>query len=207
MRQFHAEHIPKPALDFSVTALNAARSLDLEIGAGQGLHAIRYALSHPERDLIALEKTHERFARLDGRKKSHPQATNLYAFHADAVAFVTHFLPDASLDTVYLLYPNPYPKAKQANLRWHNRPFFGLLLTKMKPGASFMLATNLEWYAREAQAAFDTVWGMSSTLAPIDPALPPRTHFEKKYLERGETCWNVSFRKLASCQTPPTPVQ
>lgn len=208
MRDFHGEHIPKPKLDFSILSIGHSRPLDLEIGAGQGLHAIRYAQTHGDRDLLAVEKTHERFARLSRRLQAHSELTNLFAFQADAVALVRHFLPERSLSRVFLLYPNPYPKAKQANLRWHNRPFLGLLLSRMKPLAELTLATNLQWYADEAENRLTNSWGLELTLRhEVDSTQQPRTHFEKKYQERGEKCWNLVFRKSAPCLIQPGPVE
>ena len=131
MRPFEPSRIPRPEIDFQWDELSALQPIDLEIGAGQGLHAIAYARAHPERQLIAVEKTHTRFAKLQGRKKSHPALLNLWIAQADASAFVSHLIPDKSLSKVFILYPNPYPKHNQANLRWHNRPFLATLFKKM----------------------------------------------------------------------------
>jgi tRNA (guanine-N7-)-methyltransferase len=155
MREFHPADIPRPPLTFTVAH---DLPLDLEIGAGQGLHAIRYAQANPGRRLIAVEQTHTRFAALAKRRLNHPELTNLTVLHADAVAFVTHFIPPATLERVFLLYPNPYAKAKVANLRWYNRPFLAQLIKCMKPGAQLTMATNLEWYAQAAREAFTNQW-------------------------------------------------
>jgi tRNA (guanine-N7-)-methyltransferase len=197
MREFSSTHIPKPVLSFELNLSKAGyKAVDLEIGAGQGLHAIQYCQANPERLLLAVEKTNNRFERLAQRSKTHPHLTNLIALHTDAVAFVSHYLGDQTLDRVFLLYPNPYHKAKQANLRWHNRPFLARLIRAMKPGAEFTLATNLAWYAEEAREAMTTRWNLELIhFATVDPALAPRTHFEKKYLNRNETCWNLLLRK------------
>lgn len=196
MREFSFEHIPKPQLEFDWAELSRSESIDLEIGAGQGLHAIQYSLTHPGRVLLAVEKTHSRFASLACRRQGHPEIKNLVILHADAVAFVSHLIPDSVLSRVFLLYPNPYPKAKQANLRWHNRPFTALLLKKMKPGAQLTLATNIASYANEAASSMVRNWQLDLiSHEPVDRQMPPRTHFEKKYLMRDEKCWNLEFRK------------
>jgi tRNA (guanine-N7-)-methyltransferase len=206
MRRFSFEHIPKPETEFDMSSLAHAQWLDVEIGAGQGLHAIHHASQNPGRMLLALEKTHGRFERLLRRLQNHPEILNLSAIHTDAVAFISHFIPDGKIDQVFLLYPNPYPKAKQANLRWHNRPFMDLLLRKMRPGAGLTLATNMEWYKNEALVQMTETWKMElQSVAPISPEAAPRTHFEKKYLARGEMCWNLEFRK--PCLLQSTPVQ
>jgi tRNA (guanine-N7-)-methyltransferase len=197
MREFHFDRIPKPALAFELQdRAGLYKGVDLEIGAGQGLHAIQYAKANPDRLLLAVEKTHTRAALLEQRRQNHPELSNLQVFQADAVAFVTHFLGAATLDRVFLLYPNPYAKAKHANLRWHNRPFLRQLLNAMKPGGQLTMATNLEWCAFEARAAFLNTWQLQElSFAPIAPHSVPRTHFEKKYLARGEKCWNLVYQK------------
>ena len=195
MREFTASHIPKPLLAFQAPP----GPLDLEIGAGGGLHAVRYCQQNPTRTLLAVEKTHTRFAKLENRKLGHPELRNLHTIHADAVAFVCHYLPTASLERIFLLYPNPYPKPKQANLRWHNRPFLGQLLKTLKPGGRLTLATNIQSYADEAAARMVDTWKLDlQEFRKVDPAAVPRTHFEKKYLARNETCWNLIFCKSAS---------
>ena len=198
MRAFSPQFVPKPVVDEELLRAVARDALDLEIGAGQGLHAIRYCTAHPERTLIAVERTRLKSSALLRRKQDHPALTNLVAAHADAVSIVTHYVRDASLENVFLLYPNPYPKAKHANLRWHNSPFMGLLSRKLKPGARLTLATNVESYAREAaeRLPLPAEWGWRlESFAPIPPHAGARTHFEKKYLERGETCWNLVFTR------------
>ncbi len=202
VRTYKASLVPKPNLPFE---WNFQGDVGLEIGAGQGLHAINYSLNYPDRTLIAVEKTHTRYNLMRRRLDHHEQATNLYPVHADASAFATHFIPDASLARIFLLYPNPYPKSKQANLRWHNRPFFSALSAKLKPGGELTLATNLRWYADEAATVFVNAWQFELHEFTSRTGAP-RTHFEIKYLARGETCWNLLFRKPA-CLPPPVTVQ
>lgn len=195
MRAFDPSRLPRPQIEFNLLGLPIHHHLDLEIGAGQGLHSIQYCRTHPIRHLLAIERTHQRFAKLQQRKDHHPEIDNLSVFHADAVAFVTHYLPVKSLDKVFLLYPNPYPKNSQANLRWHKSPFIHQLKLKMKPGAVLELATNIESYAREARTDFVEIWGMPLIEErEVQVSAPPRTHFEKKYLLRGERCWNLIFQ-------------
>ena len=201
MREFRTDAIPRPPLE----APPWSDGYDLEIGAGAGLHAIRYARANPERRLLAIERTEIKFRGLE-RRRAHHGFDNLRCLRADAVAFVVHFVPPASLRRVFLLYPNPYPKQKHANLRWYNSPFMTHLGAKMEPGAELHLATNLEWYADEARRRIpaDFAFEVQSErrLGPADEA---RTHFEKKYLARGETCFDLVFRRTSDtmgCDAP-----
>jgi tRNA (guanine-N7-)-methyltransferase len=201
VRPFQSDALTAPAnlKDFQWPPLfqRQDRPLDLEIGCGVGWHPIRYAKENPERNLIAIEHTREKFEKFAGRARNTP-LENLLPVHADAVRWVAHALQPRALDRVLLLYPNPEPKA--ANKRWLRMPFMHHLLETMKPGAELILATNIEDYWREAQTYAREFWNLeivearrfSSADAPMGT---PRTHFEKKYLARGETCFDLKLKK------------
>lgn len=202
MRAFNDCLIPRFDLPDTLLSVVNSSGLELEIGAGQGLHAVTYCLRHPERKLIAVERTENRFKQLLRRHEDHGRPANLFPLRADAVSLVSHWICDNSLNRVFLLYPNPYPKAKQANLRWHNMPFTSLLLRKLKPGAQLVLATNIQSYKEEAISVFRHVWGLSLVSEnEMTRHGTPRTHFEKKYLERGQTCWNLVFENAQKTHT------
>lgn len=163
-----------------------------------GWHPIAYALAHPTRNLIAIEHTREKFLSFERRWLAHGSPRNVHPVHADAVRWVTHLLPPASVDRIFLLYPNP--EAKAANRRWLRMPFFERLLEVLKPGGTIQLATNLGGYMTEATTYATEVWKLqvleTRAFQKVDaPAGLPRTHFEKKYLDRGETCFDVTFLK------------
>ena len=58
-------------------------------------------------------------------------------------------LPDQSLTMVYLLHPDPWPKARHAKRRMINDGPLDLIAAKLKPGGEFRLATDdptyLDW--------------------------------------------------------------
>lgn len=204
MRSFRNEKIPSPRLNTSFVEAWTYPFVDVEIGAGQGLHAIRYAQAHPERALIAIERTHNRFAQLERRSKAHSDLENLFPVHADAVSVFVHQFSDHSVDRIFLLYPNPYPKPKQANIRWHNMPFMDCLKCKLKIGGELILATNIASYAEEAERQMLVEWRFQlRSKSVIDSSMLPRTHFEKKYLARGETCWNLVFVNAGQASIKP----
>lgn len=189
MRPFRPEKIPRPTLPEAVLQRLSVGVSDFEIGAGQGLHAIRYSLMHPNRKVLAVERTKEKFEKFLGRYERHSGLENLIPLHADAVSVVTHFIPDRSLERIFLLYPNPYPKKKQTNQRWHNSSFMAYLLAKLKVGGRLYLSTNLSWYALEAKVALTDQWQLKlASEAWVHDTRLAQTHFERKYLGRGEVC-------------------
>lgn len=163
----------------------------LEIGAGKGKHAVSFASDHPNKQLIAIERTAEKYYAMQ-KVASHAQLANLSTIHADAIAWVTHGVPAQSLSGVFILYPNPEPH--NPNQRWLNMPCFEFLLSRLKPDAKLILASNIQSYIDEAENMAMSVWQLPvvKTQVPADSA---RTHFEAKYLARGETCWQLTIKK------------
>lgn len=194
MRSFKPEFIPAPRVCPDLAPALAAEAVDVEIGAGQGMHAVRYAIENPGRSLIAIERTKNRFHQLARRREDHPSLTNLFPVHCDALSVFVHRIPDAAIDRIFLLYPNPYPKEKQSNLRWYNMPFMDFLKTKLKSGGQLILATNMDYYAEEAEQKMVADWRFQLRAKEhVTKDRAPRSHFEKKYLERGQDCWNLIF--------------
>ncbi len=64
MRDFTKDSIPKPK---SETFSYPEMPLDIEVGCGVGLHPIQYSLANPDRFLVALEHTREKFEKFHRR--------------------------------------------------------------------------------------------------------------------------------------------
>ena len=166
--------------------------LVLEIGCGVGFHPIQYSLAHPEHNMIAIEKTKERFTKFKRRYSKHKQATNLLPVQANAIDWISQNIQPKELSQIFLLYPCPYPKNKQANKRWFNMPFMGHLLQCLQPGGTLTLVTNEQFYFEEACERAQSTWNVTILKSEaFTSSQKPRTHFEKKYLEAGQTCYEL----------------
>jgi tRNA G46 methylase TrmB len=201
LRPFRADRIQPPRgceAWVRPSDLSTEAPVDLEIGGGVGWWAVRYARENPARHLISIEKTSEKFASFQRRKAAHPAIRNLTAVHADASAWVTHCLGDQTLSRIFILYPNPNPQNPAQ--RWVRMPFFSALIERLQSGGEIFWATNIESYAEEIRRYSREAWKLEPVLdrsfTQADrPEGCPRTHFEKKYLERGERCFDFVFRK------------
>ncbi|XID75212.1 SAM-dependent methyltransferase [Alkanindiges sp. WGS2144] len=169
----------------------------LEIGAGMGRHAILFASQHPHKTLIAIERTAAKFKAFAARIQDH-HLDNLYAIHADAIPWIVHALPPHSVEQVFILYPNPEPKNPAQ--RWLNMPFFEFLLSRVQDNATITLASNIPTYLDEAEQQLKQVWQLPFKREVIaqDSA---RTHFEVKYLARGESCQQLVISRPGGYQT------
>ena len=175
---------------------NQETPLSVEIGCGAGLHPIQWAKLNPDKRLVAIERTKEKFQAFEQRLKNN-SIHNVYGVNDDALNWLPANIKANSVENYYILYPNPYPKEKQANKRFHRSCLFHYILETLKPSGQVHMATNEISLFNEALYYFKDFWRME--LLEQGPILSnqrtPRTHFEKKYLNRGETCFNLVTRK------------
>ncbi|WP_353143626.1 SAM-dependent methyltransferase [Acinetobacter pragensis] len=187
IRQFQAQRMHAPR-DFQAIA---NQPVCVEIGAGKGKHALLFSGLNPEKQLIAVERTREKFLSMQKQHALEGQK-NLQPVHADALPWVVHALFPAQVEQLFILYPNPEPH--NSAQRWLNMPFFEFLLSRLAAGGSITLASNIPEYIDEAQQQLIDVWKLPF-IKEVIPADSARTHFEIKYLERGELCQQLIIAK------------
>jgi tRNA (guanine-N7-)-methyltransferase len=117
----------------------------LEIGFGGGEHLVAQAAAHSGSRFIGVEPF------LNGvasclRHIEETNAQNIRLHQGDARDVVAR-LPDASLDRVYILFPDPWPKLRHHKRRLIQPEFLGELARVMKPGAELRFATDWANYA------------------------------------------------------------
>lgn len=187
IRQFQAQRMHAPR-DFQSIS---SEPVCVEIGAGKGKHALLFTQTNPNSKLIAIERTREKFLAMQKQHALEGQP-NLQTVHADALPWIVHALYPAQVEQFFILYPNPEPHNPAQ--RWLNMPFFEFLLSRLKTGGTITLASNIPEYIEEAEQQVQNLWKLPFVKEIIgqDSA---RTHFEIKYLERGELCQQLIISK------------
>ena len=187
IRQFQAQRMHAPR-DFQMIS---PEPICVEIGAGKGKHALLFSSQHPEHKLIAIERTREKYVAMQKQHALEGQS-NLQAIHADAMPWIVHALLPAQVQQFFILYPNPEPHNPAQ--RWLNMPFFEFLLSRLKVAGTLTLASNIPEYIAEAQQQLIETWKLPF-IKEVIPTTSARTHFEIKYLQRGELCQQLIITK------------
>ncbi|MBU6498823.1 MAG: tRNA (guanosine(46)-N7)-methyltransferase TrmB [Rhodospirillales bacterium] len=174
----------------------------LEIGFGGGEHALAQIAAHPQAGLIACEVFEpglcSLLARLvpEGGEADAPLPGNLRLWDDDARALI-QALPDACLDRVFLLFPDPWPKARHAKRRFVHPANIAGLARVLKPGGEWRVAsddpTYQAWVSEmlAGQDAFD-----APAPAAARPQAWPPTRYEAKALAAGRRplYWSLTRR-------------
>lgn len=160
------------------------RQLWLEIGFGGGEHLAHVAAANPAIGLIGCEPFVNGVAMALGRL-SEAGAGNVRLHPGDARDLI-ELLPPACLGRVFLLYPDPWPKARHHRRRFASAENLALLAGPMTAGAELRIATDIPDYADHARAAVEAApdFRLAGDAAEPWPGWPG-TRYEAKALAAG----------------------
>ena len=174
--------VPEGPLD--ATALFGKHCpLELEIGFGGGEHLAGQAAMRPGSGFIGCEPFLNGVVSALGHIRD-DGLSNVRLHMGDALD-VLNRLPDASLARVYLLHPDPWPKARHAKRRFMNPGPVDMIAAKLKLGGEFRFGTDHPVYVRHAMMIMngrrDFEWQISSAADFLTrPADWPETRYERK---------------------------
>ena len=170
----------------------------LEIGFGAGEHLAWQAEANRHTGFIGCEPFINGVAKLlseiDERK-----FTNIRIHDGDARE-VLDWLADASLDRIFLLYPDPWPKTRHHKRRLISPRSLVTFARVMKPGAELRFASDIGDYVRatlEAVFASNDFEWLAERPADWRERPPdwPQTRYEKKALGEGRKAHCLIFRR------------
>lgn len=171
----------------------------LEIGFGGGEHLAEQARTHPKAGLIGCEVFLNGIATLLSQVSS-LGLSNVRIFPEDA-RHLLDALPDGSLDRVFLLFPDPWPKRRHAGRRFIQPANLDQLARLMKAGAELRVASDDPTYIgwALAQVARHSAFAWTAR-GPADwrirPADWPGTRYEAKALREGRQPVFLRFTRL-----------
>ncbi|HEX6118748.1 MAG TPA: tRNA (guanine(46)-N(7))-methyltransferase TrmB [Dongiaceae bacterium] len=131
---------PSSKLDPHSLFVHQPGQLWLEIGFGGGEHLAEQAHANPQVGLIGCEVFLNGIATLLTQVSALGLA-NVRIYPEDARNLLDA-LPDGSLDRVFLLFPDPWPKRRHASRRFIQPANLDLLARLLKPGAEFRFASD-----------------------------------------------------------------
>ena len=190
-----ADVLPQVAIDLAVLGAGPAaaftrpvHAVRLEIGFGGGEHLAAMARAEPDIGFLGVEPFLNGVAKLLAEIEA-DGLDNLRLMRGDARE-VLACLPVASLDRIYLLYPDPWPKRRQRKRRIVDPAFLDEVAHVLRPGGEFRFATDIDDYAGWTLARMagraDFRWLATQAadwLTPWDGW--HRTRYEEKALREG----------------------
>ncbi|HYJ50441.1 MAG TPA: tRNA (guanosine(46)-N7)-methyltransferase TrmB [Microbacterium sp.] len=128
--------------------------LIVEIGSGQGHAIVSAASSRPDVDFLAIEVFTAGLARtMMGADRA--GASNLRLVEANAPEVLQHLLPAASVEELWVFFPDPWHKNKHTKRRLLAPEFATIAAGAIRDGGMLRLATDWEQYARQMRDVLD----------------------------------------------------
>lgn len=172
--------------------------LALEIGFGAGEHLLARAQAAPQTGFIGCEVFINGIARLVSDVDA-AGLENIRIYDEDA-RDILQGLPDACLDEVYLLYPDPWPKARHNKRRFVGPETLANLWRTMKVGATLQIASDIpdyvSWSLMHLRAHGGFCWRADSQSDWTQPPEGwPGTRYERKAIAAGRVPSYLLFVK------------
>jgi len=175
------------------------RPLHFEIGFGGGEHLSSRADLLPDHGFIGAEPFLNGVAQALTHV-SQGRLANIRLHHGDALK-VLERVPDGALTMLYLLHPDPWPKARHAKRRMMNDGPLQLFASKLKTGGELRFGTDHPVYLRHALMVMRRYSHTFEWLAegPANwqqrPSGWPETRYEAKARRNGHEVWYFRYRK------------
>jgi tRNA (guanine-N7-)-methyltransferase len=155
----------------------------LEIGFGGGEHLAGQAARRPDIFFLGAEPFHNGVASAL-RHIDEAGLANVRLHHGDARELLAR-LPDASLDRIFVLFPDPWPKTRHHKRRLVQPETIAEFARALKPGGGLRFASDwadyVDWTLERVLASGLFAWDAARA---DDWRRPPADHLTTRYEEK-----------------------
>ena len=166
--------------------------LEVELGSGDGSFLARWAEARPEQNFLGVERLLGRLRKLD-RKARRAGLANLRLLRIEAGYFLEYLLPPASIRTLHVYFPDPWPKRKHRKHRLINERFPGLAAKVLAPSGIVYLRTDDADYLAQMQEVFAAENRFQAVETPAELSAVV-TDFERTFQARGVATLRAAYQ-------------
>jgi len=135
--------------------------------------------------------------RVEKVRRKAEKIENVRVLRADSLFAVRYLLPESSVETFYLLFPDPWPKRRHQLRRIFTRDFLDAIAVALKQHGVLRVATDqLDYFQQVERISRDHLQFQVVQRSPDDTVLPV-TKFEKKFRKQGAPIYRVTLRKTS----------
>jgi len=172
----------------------------LEIGFGMGASLVDMAKNTPEKNFIGIE-VHRPGVGACLSAASEAEIPNLRLMCHDAVEVFANMIPDNSLATLQLFFPDPWHKKRHHKRRIVQLDFSEMVRQKLIPKVGiFHMATDWKDYAEHMIEVMNQAPGYTNIAVEGDYILRPEdrplTKFEARGNKLGHGVWDIKFQRV-----------
>lgn len=178
--------------------LKGKNEVILELGCGKGEYTVQLAKRYPEKIFVGVDIQGERIWK--GAKEAiEGNVLNAY-FLRTQIENIQEYIPKKSVDEIWLTFPDPFPKDRQAKKRLTSPRFLDMYKKILKKGGVVNLKTDsqglYEYTLEQIEEKKLKIEENNSDIyasSNIEDITDIKTTFEKKHLEKGKTIKYLRF--------------
>jgi tRNA (guanine-N7-)-methyltransferase len=170
------------------------RTLEVEIGCGNGHFLSAYAGLHPDTLFIGVEIKTKRCLKTEEKVRKRNLA-NVVVAHANAEEFIRG-IPPSAVDAFHIYFPDPWPKTKHRKRRFLSRENLGVIHACLKPGGRVYVGTDFMDYYVQAKLLFILHGGFDLPADPV-PEEAFASIFSRKSAVKKKNVHLISARRRA----------
>lgn len=171
--------------------------IQYEIGPGKGEFLIGLAQAHPEKNFIGIEIRRKR-AVLVQNKALRAELSNVQMILGNAKEISEHIFPAGSVETIYVHFPDPWPKKRHIRRRLVDSQFAEIVYKILVPNGKIYLSTDVETYSVTMFEAFSNHSGFKNIYFTENTCPCPEFHntvHESKFRQWGRNIHYLLFEK------------
>jgi len=168
---------------------------EVDIGCGKGRFLLSRAAAHPDTAFLGVDRNRGRLEKV-ARRAKRAGLRNLRLLAAEAAYAVEVLMPRAAVNTVYVFFPDPWPKRRHHRRRLFAPAFLEALDAALAEGGRVHVATDhLDYFnGIRALLAADRRF---RECPPFIPEENERTDFEVIFLAKQAPIGRCTFEKKA----------
>jgi tRNA (guanine-N7-)-methyltransferase len=168
--------------------------LHVDLGCGDGSFLCEMAHQFPKTNFLGIERLTKRVEKV--RRKAE-KIDNVRVLRADSLFAVRYLLPESSVETFYLLFPDPWPKRRHQLRRIFTRDFLDAIAIALQQRGVLRVATDQLDYFQQVERLSQGHLQFQVAPQSSDPAVLPVTKFERKFREQGAPIYRLTLRKTS----------
>ena len=178
-----------------------SRPLEIEVGCGRGRFLTGRAAQNPDCEFIGVERMLERVHVFDGKTRR-LGLTNAHVIRLEALYTFHYLLPEHHARTVYVFFPDPWPKKKHHSHRLFGPLFLNALWKRLEIGGKLEFATDHEEYFHTVEECFAGD-ARFERVAPMERGPEAWTEFEALFRGQGLPIYSAAWKSLPVADEQP----
>lgn len=166
--------------------------LHVDLGCGDGSFLCELAKQLPEKNFLGIERLTKRVGKV--RRKAE-EIDNVRVLRADTLFALRYLLPENSVETFYLLFPDPWPKRRHQQRRIFTGSFLDAVAAALEQNGVLRIATDQLTYLRQIERLSRA--HPEFEVADLDDVVFPLTKFERRFREKGMPVYRLTLRKTS----------